>query len=914
MLILATFMIVGSAAAAQWEFNVPGEPYNVEMLSNNTNSIFLTDLETNEGEHLHPDNLGNGVLSNETDVQYLIYEIETKDGIVNETLDYHSGLEMWYAEFKPSYTGMDNVTFRARGETATGAKPDSQGEVNETFPVQVGDIDVDLLTEIRDPIRSEREKKIDVRTTNTTSDEIVDNPRPDLYFTNGTFQEAVFELENFNDDPTEGYNFNAEVQTPSQSNSSYVMRTVADEYEDYFGSYSEFVNTGPDIKGEFVEINGGDNCDSSSFAESCEPETDLDIDFGITAANAEWVNASLYGYNESGEHLFDEVEMNEVSVGQEFVEEEGESPKYNQMFDGNLTIPDINTSKYEDSLRVDIYAAESDRSYEDTEEIELETYRMEDRSNPTAFKDRAHEIRLRLGKYYSLSPYGLDRFEDIDIELYRGDFNESFTMSDLSFNDNDGVISTEVIIPSEEESGTYNIDVETVDKFGEHQEHSSSLTVSEVEASFQAEREKHLRYNKTDVYLETIELQNLVDQEKAIEPVVESEKEDIEEYVIIEDEDLILEPGEIHELEFGINYSEPIDFDADIVFQDTDIAYNDTTRLNVEGPNCPIWDGRLCTSTEEIETTVNSSEETYDFNLRNLHSEDIAVNFEFEGNVSDVVSAEDMNISDYETGELVTDLSSPDYYTGEMIANTTNSHLEIPISINSEVEEVDLDDDILRFDPDSLDFGTVPEGETHTETVTVENTGSSAVENISATSDTFDIDVESFTLEPEETEDVELAIGEPETGNIDFIAMVAGEEITETLNVQGQTIEDYSQRTDEIQERIDDIRPDVEDPDHDSELTEISGQIDQIISYWEQGDYESSQAEFESAQSSLDTVESQITAPPDDGDTSTEPDEGGLPILPVIGVLLLLVIIGAFVFYESYIPEEGDPLYGVLGE
>jgi hypothetical protein len=31
-------------------------------------------------------------------------------------------------------------------------------------------------------------------------------------------------------------------------------------------------------------------------------------------------------------------------------------------------------------------------------------------------------------------------------------------------------------------------------------------------------------------------------------------------------------------------------------------------------------------------------------------------------------------------------------------------------------------------------------------------------------------------------------------------------------------------------------------------------------------------------------------------------------------VLLVVLGIAGFVFYESYIPEEGDPLYGILGD
>jgi hypothetical protein len=59
-------------------------------------------------------------------------------------------------------------------------------------------------------------------------------------------------------------------------------------------------------------------------------------------------------------------------------------------------------------------------------------------------------------------------------------------------------------------------------------------------------------------------------------------------------------------------------------------------------------------------------------------------------------------------------------------------------------------------------------------------------------------------------------------------------------------------------------------------------------------------------------VDSQVSTDPGTGG-SGETSGGGFPVLLIAGLIFLLIAVG-FVFYTSYIPEKGDPLYDVLGE
>jgi len=90
-----------------------------------------------------------------------------------------------------------------------------------------------------------------------------------------------------------------------------------------------------------------------------------------------------------------------------------------------------------------------------------------------------------------------------------------------------------------------------------------------------------------------------------------------------------------------------------------------------------------------------------------------------------------------------------------------------------------------------------------------------------------------------------------------------------------------------------------------------SGEYDEAISY-----YETASQFYDDAQQTISDAESDPNGNGDtgNGDTGTdEPEEGGIPFIPIVAGLFMVIIVG-FVAYSSIIPEEGDPLYDVLGQ
>jgi len=168
-----------------------------------------------------------------------------------------------------------------------------------------------------------------------------------------------------------------------------------------------------------------------------------------------------------------------------------------------------------------------------------------------------------------------------------------------------------------------------------------------------------------------------------------------------------------------------------------------------------------------------------------------------------------------------------------------------------------------------------------------------------------------------------LNLAEPNSGTIVFTGNVSDQEISAVVDIEGDIIENYSDRTDELSTQVNELRSEVDDSDLNNELTEVSGMVDQINAKWDSGEYQEAKDMFESAEATLDSVEQQADEEPSPGqgqdqDTNGETggeseSSGGAPILPILAVMFIMLLMSGFVFYESYIPEEGDPLYGVLG-
>ena len=917
LLILSISFITFSSAQSQWEF----EPYtgdlNVGNLSQNSSSIILTDLKTSGNDvHLNPDNINN--LREDGSYARVEYKVLNNSNpvTVTEPLSYSEKLGSWYGDIETNYSEMSYVNFTANG-TAEGEISDSNQEATFSYDVNVGNYTVELIDNnlpygMSDEFKAERQMKPDVRIRNTTGD-IIEEASVKLYFHDTTAREEVFSLDNYNED--EGYYFNAEVDTPTDTNSTYVMRIVAEnQSEGLYGSQSFFVDTAPAIKGNTTVLESADNCDDEEMVSHCEVNTTLDVEFGVTAAYAEYVNATVYGFNSTtgDKEILTEVEMNSVS------DSGYDTEKYGQYFESEAVIPDINTSEWDQQAQVQIHSWNIDRSYNETYPIDLETFRIEDRSNPTALTGRTHEIRLRLGKYFSLSGYGPERFQSLETVLSGPEEEYYFDKSNLTYDSSSNVFTSELLINANASEATYNLETTAVDIFGEEKTRDTSLTVEDIEQTFEVTDEVNLEYQENGEFQESLEFENMLDTAMTVKVNSDSE-------TIIMDEEISLEPNEEASIDYTVNRTVEEDELINVVFEDNSTGYFVETEFNVESPDCGATVEGLCVEETEISSEIEDPQEYNEtVTVTNNDEDPVTANISVEGNITDLTEVQErIEVTDTEELDMLVRPYTSGYYNGSLVLSVNDSEASIPVSFDVNIEEIERS---LSVDPESLDLGTLGAGESVTETFTVENTGSEMVEGLMVSSNDMSVESEEYDLESGDEQEIDVTFVSPETGEIKFSGSSIGREANVTAEVTANTVEDVTENTDRLNDRISDLRDRTDSTDIENRLTEVETMISQINTQWESGDYEQAQSTFDDAQSRLNDIDSDISTQdsqdpenPDNSQEGTQDEQneessGGLPILPILAILTVLMMVGGFIFYESYIPEEGDPLYGVMGE
>lgn len=909
-LFVSITLLIGFASSVNWYFDQ--NEYNVQNISNESNSVFTSELKTiSEDEVIRPEDIVNfttqeGGEGENTFVMYEYSVINNSTGTsmrVNKTLDFHEGMDIWYAEFETNDTSMENLTLKASGE-GQGGLPDSQGVVEQNFSMDVNDerpelLDVNLDYDFTDPIKADREFKPDVQVINSSNGNVLGENDVDVsvYFHNVSEKEEVFQLNNYNDE--ENYHYNAEVDTPTKTNSTYIFRVVASSNGDATGSRSMIVETAPAINGEISSIESS-HCDDLQVSEECDPGAELDTEFDITDAGAQGVNMTLYKMNSSSGQWQNHsvVEMNEISASDDVL----------QTFEGSEKIPDINTSEYDKMVKLEYHAWNQDRNYVENHTIDLKSFVIEDRSNPTAFQSRDHTVRLFLGERFSRDSFNKSRFKELEVNITGPEtYNSSYSMDDFQFMENDGTFENTIVIPEEASTGAYELDIMVNDTYGEVKKATKGLQVRSVNATFTAEEELNLEYNSIGEFTETISLESQIDSEKTLD--IHNDNENIS----ISDQ-VTLSPGEQTDFEFDVNITEPGSFETDIVFEDSSAKYNETTKVSVQGPDCELIDGDLCVDKSEINLSVDEPVQTSEeIGITNLGTEEIELNTSIMGSATQAFTVEgNKTVSDFETLDVVFSPESSGTYTGELLIESGDSEVSVDLNGETEFSEVSTG---LEADPSRIDMGTLPEGEGYSTELTIENTGEVSVNDISVDTGGLDLEIENFDLSPGESKTLDLSFSNPQSTTITFEGDSSEGELSLEVPTNVEIIEDYSQRTDELRNRMNELRNKTDDPGLESQLSDVSGMINQIESKWETGDYQESKTKFEEAEDTLESVSAQVdTGGSDDPNQSDNSEGGGVPILPIALIFVVLFIIGGFIFYESYIPEEGDPLYGVLGE
>lgn len=910
ILILLTLGFVSiTVADLQWRMNPVDEPFSLNQTGVNTTTIQLVKLTY---EDPNDDTAGWKPLTyddinwSRSSVSYYYNKSNGSSSQLNHLRDSY-----WYATFKPNFTRGNLIKYNASGYTNLGAGAvGSDGTTNVTEDLNVGDLKITNESELQDWYKADRNIKIEAQVTNSSNNNIVSNSTGSVTvsFANESGQAASYTLNNYNDN--ENYFFNSEVTTPKATNSTFFMHIEASRTSGIrpHGTYTKVIHTYPAIQGEITEFSSEKDCDDSEMVEECDQEAELDLEYNITAAAADSVNLSVYAFNNSGRH-----EIKNMSLTRE-----------GSLFNGSFKVPDINTSKYKKEIEFKFNASNDARTHIDRRNITVNSFDVERAGALTTSTGENYELKLSFRKPYSLESLNKSRFNKIEVNITDADDNNltNYTIEDLEYDSVTGTMQKELLIEADAPTGRYDIDVNAKNIYNETKTSNFRFRVRDIDATFDIE---DTTFQVNTLYSQnfTTHIVNDINQENNIT----TDTSDLPDEIRLVNESITLGPEANESLMFEINLTDIQDVSGDLNLEGNQSGFNDTIEITADAPTCPVAGERLCSTTGEIDVEINDEDNPYSFQTIDiLHlgppGEKIQFNTSITGNISNLVEftgeKTGINITDSKEIGLNYTGSQEGNFTGKIHLATENETIKVNTSLESNVstgqtgnqQEEDSPDLSLSIDPSSVDLGYLESGESASADVTVTNEGEDEAANLEATSTEYTVSINSESIPAGEEADLTINFEDVTSGSGEVsIEAVGG---STTLTVSANPVEN---RASDLRDRKSRLQTQVESGSTaQQDLTELSAQISSYETSISGGNYEEAQETYQEIDSKLDRISRQTTTSPS-GNTGedNEDSSGGLPILPIAGGVIVIVLI-VFVVYESYIPEEGDPLYSVLGE
>ena len=438
-----------------------------------------------------------------------------------------------------------------------------------------------------------------------------------------------------------------------------------------------------------------------------------------------------------------------------------------------------------------------------------------------------------------------------------------------------------------------------------------------------------LDIQKRGNYNRTVLVENLLADQNSVNL---SLTEDIQNITSASTGQVDIEPNGNSSVEMEFNIEDLEDAEGEVVFTELETGISQNVDVSIQTPECLLKNQQLCVqNVAQLSATTDQRENmtmNLDFLNVGMRGSERDISASVSGNISDFVETENISsFSDSAQMDVIFEAVRPGNYTGMLTLQSSDSELEVPLDLEANFEQLNTS---VSVSPNQIELGTVPEGNDATvEDITVENTGTTEIINV-----TFDSS--SFSLS--QNDDSGINEGESRSYTLTFSSLTAvdgeveltaysnDESVSRTLSVSGSTVVPVTQMKSEISNRVSSLRREANSTSTLSQLTDVEAQRSSIQTSWDQGNYAEAQTKYQSALSDLNAVEAQVgssntggsgtggtgTGGTDDNSSSSSSSGGGGIIILLV---LLIIILGlGFVVYTSYIPEEGDPLYDVLGE
>ncbi|MFB6292580.1 MAG: hypothetical protein ABEI58_04270, partial [Candidatus Nanohaloarchaea archaeon] len=465
----------------------------------------------------------------------------------------------------------------------------------------------------------------------------------------------------------------------------------------------------------------------------------------------------------------------------------------------------------------------------------------------------------------------------------------------------------------------------------------SKFTVENIEASFNTSGDVSTTIDKTGIHRVNITITNQVNSGKTLSVDIGDSIKNITE--VDEDNSVGLSAGETREVPIDLNITYVQDYSGEITFNDPDIEFSETIDLEVNSPTCVLRNDFLCIQGTDSWLNLTADERGYTTKTITLmflgnKTGSVDIDTSITGAVSDYLTVKNTSFTLYDSRsiELNYSVQEPGNYSGEVEFTGGGKTLSFKTNLEATVEARETGLNV----PSSLDLGYVPRSETMQKTVEITNSGTVAINGISASSEDYTVSMPETDLAEGETKQVDLTFDgvESESGTVTLEGTSSQGNVSGQISVTASPVDNYAEKTSELEQRVIDLSSQVKSSSLQTQLQNVETMIPEIETAYQQGNYQEAKRKFEEAQSTLDSIETQVqssqtntgtqtgsgtdntgtqTGSGTDNTGQTQQGGGGGAIIALIASLVVILLIG-FVAYTSIIPEEGDPLYNVLGK
>lgn len=725
-------------------------------------------------------------------------------------------------------------------------------EENRTETFNVGNLTVEFRNDFKGYVKPGEEVRLKANVTDAWNDTNEENADVDAYVTNGSWSNKLGDL---------GYSSSEElyslvVEMPEQANSSYVLHINATStgqgYNDSYGSTSNVFDTYSRSTGKIEYLNASSGCNNSSFFNECARGASIDVGYNMTVFDASAVELAIKAPWENGT-------MKTLST---------KDMSDNGLWETTIEMPDLNTSKYQEKISLVFNASVNNDQLINRYNISYATYKLSDASENSVQTTQDFDMRISIEKPFTGDAVDRSRLNEVNATVYdpNGDVFKTFSLSELEFYENTGFYGKDVYIPNDAENGTYKLNVTTWDIYNLSKTFEEPFTVGEIGSTFNTTGDIDFEYMDFLAHEKTFNVTNLKSTNLTLNVTLSDGIENIT--TVNDGENLSLNASSTENFTVVFKPDEIKNYDGEIVLTDESSSFEEEIQVELNAPDCEIIDGRLCidhgrwiNATAEERGTVNKTLMVKDYREGN-----VSVNI---SEITDEGSSFEVSPADFQLNETkqVTvgfKADEPGNFTGKFEISTDNYTVEMWTSLTSNVEAQESSVSI----PSSIDLGAVTRGNDVSKAIEVENTGDLEVQSLSVESSTYDVLVENITVKPGRIRTADLKFSDVQSGSgqITIVSKTSDETIRTTVPVSTTLSSPY-----------------IDENDTQNSFND-----------------------------SVDTGE-ETEGSDTDVRNSTQSSSSSELLVPIAASVFIILLAG-FVLYTSYIPEEGDPLYSVLGE